>query len=52
MEIILEYGGRKRKERKKKRNYIIGRKIEIIKVADSQDSVADAEIFRKNTEIV
>ena len=27
-------------------------KVKTIRVADSRDSVADAEIFRKNTEIV
>jgi len=31
---------------------MIGRKMEIINVADSHDSVADVEIFRKNIGIV
>ena len=49
-----------RKERNKgrgkeiimRRYFLLERKLEIIEVADSRDSVADAEIFRENTGIV
>ena len=50
---------RKRKERKRKKekkmkreDILLEEKVKIMIVADSRDSVADAENFRKNTEIV
>ena len=59
MENFVEFGGRKRKERKgkkekklKKEDILLEEKVKIIRVADSRDLVADAENFRKNTEIV
>ena len=59
MEKVGEFGGKKKEGKKKekgkeneKRRYSLGRKVKKIIVADSRDSVADAENFRKNTEIV
>ena len=43
---------RKRKRKCKKEDIFLEEKVEMIRVADSRDSVADAENFRKNTEIV
>ena len=59
LEKFVTCGGRKRKERKRKKEKKIKRedifldsKVKILKKADSRDSVAVAENFRKNTEIV
>ena len=54
-------GWKERKERKEKRkkekklkreNILLEEKMKLMEVADSRDSVADAEIFRENTGIV
>ena len=43
---------RKRKRKWKREIILLEEKMKIMKVADSRDSVADAEIFRENTGIV
>ena len=52
---IVEEGkkeNRKRKRKWKREIILLEEKVKIIRVADSRDSVADAEIFRENTGIV
>ena len=52
---IVEEGkkeNRKRKRKWKREIILLEEKMKIMKVADSRDSVADAEIFRESTGIV
>ena len=56
LENLVERKGRKEKGKRKRKwkreDILLEEKVKIMIVADSRDSVADAEIFRKNTGIV
>ena len=58
LEGVVACGGRKEIKEKEKgkeikwEDILLEEKMKIMEVADSRDSVADAEIFRENTGIV